>query len=97
MTSSINWRLNYDVAESVRASQLISRSLKLQAALWAGASTDLERFLAVERLLERDSAYRGRFTFVQIGAPSRTHIKRYRDLLTEVEAEADPVRGALCR
>jgi len=39
--------LNYDVAESVRASQLISRSLKLQAALWAGASTDLERFLAV--------------------------------------------------
>ncbi len=51
----------------------------------------LERFLAVERLIERHSAYRGRFTFVQIGAPSRTHIKRYRDLLTEVEAEADRI------
>ena len=51
----------------------------------------LERFLAVERLLEEHSTYRGRFTFVQIGAPSRTHIKRYRDLLTDVEAEADRI------
>jgi len=51
----------------------------------------LERFLAVERLLEEHSSYRGRFTFVQIGAPSRTHIKRYRDLLTDVEAEADRI------
>jgi len=51
----------------------------------------LERFLAIERLLEKHSAYRGRFTFLQIGAPSRTHIKRYRDLLTEVEAEADRI------
>ncbi len=45
----------------------------------------LERFLAVERLLERYPAYRGKFAFVQIGAPSRTHIKRYHDLLGEVE------------
>jgi len=28
---------------------------------------------------------------VQIGAPSRTHIKRYHDLLGEVEAEADRI------
>jgi len=32
--------------------------------------------------------YRGKFTFVQIGAPSRTTIPRYHDLLVEVEAEA---------
>ena len=51
----------------------------------------LERFLAIERLLEKHPDYRGRFTFVQIGAPSRTHIKRYHDLLTEVEAEADRI------
>lgn len=51
----------------------------------------LERFLAIERLLEEHSTYRGRFTFVQIGAPSRTHIKRYRDLLADVEAEADRI------
>ena len=51
----------------------------------------LERFLAVERLLERYPAYRGKFSFIQIGAPSRTHIKRYHDLLGEVEVEADRI------
>lgn len=51
----------------------------------------LERFLAIERFLEKYPAYQGTFTFVQIGAPSRTHIKRYHDLLAEVEAEADRI------
>ena len=51
----------------------------------------LERFLAIERFLEKYSAYQGVFTFVQIGAPSRTHIKRYHDLQAEVEAEADRI------
>jgi len=51
----------------------------------------LERFLAVERFLEKYPSYQGKFTFVQIGAPSRTHIKRYHDLLAEVEAEAERI------
>ena len=51
----------------------------------------LERFLAIERFLEKYPAYQGKFTFVQIGAPSRTHIKRYHDLLAEVEVEADRI------
>jgi trehalose-6-phosphate synthase len=51
----------------------------------------LERFLAIERLLERWPTYQGKFTFIQIGAPSRTHIKRYHDLLAEVEAEAERI------
>ncbi len=51
----------------------------------------LERFLAIERFLEKWPAYRGQFTFVQIGAPSRTHIKRYHDLLAEVELEAERI------
>jgi len=50
-----------------------------------------ERFLAIERLLETYPFYRGKFTFIQIGAPSRTHIKRYHDLLAEVEAEAERI------
>jgi trehalose 6-phosphate synthase len=53
----------------------------------------LERFLAIERLLEKHPVYMGKFTFVQIGAPSRTHIKRYHDLLAEVEAEAERING----
>jgi len=51
----------------------------------------LERFLAIERFLERWPQYQGQFTFVQIGAPSRTHIKRYHDLLAEVEAESERI------
>jgi alpha,alpha-trehalose-phosphate synthase [UDP-forming] len=51
----------------------------------------LERFLAIERFLEKYPTYQGQFTFVQIGAPSRTHIKRYHDLLAEVEAEAERI------
>ena len=31
------------------------------------------------------------FVFVQIGAPSRTHIKRYHDLLEEVKSEAERI------
>jgi alpha,alpha-trehalose-phosphate synthase [UDP-forming] len=50
-----------------------------------------ERFRAVERFLEKHPKYQGKFTFVQIGAPSRTHIKRYHDLLAEVEAEAERI------
>jgi trehalose 6-phosphate synthase len=50
-----------------------------------------ERFRAIERFLEKYPKYQGQFTFVQIGAPSRTHIKRYHDLLAEVEAEAERI------
>jgi trehalose 6-phosphate synthase len=51
----------------------------------------IERFLAIERMLEKYPNYQGKFTFVQIGAPSRTHIKRYHDLLADVEAESDRI------
>ena len=44
-----------------------------------------ERFLAVERLLEQHPEFRGRFTFVQLAAPSRTLIERYRQLNESVE------------
>ena len=51
----------------------------------------LERFLAIERMLEKYPVYREKFTFVQIGAPSRTHIKRYHDFLVEVQAESERI------
>jgi trehalose 6-phosphate synthase len=50
-----------------------------------------ERFRAIERFLEKYPKYHGQFTFIQIGAPSRTHIKRYHDLLAELEAEAERI------
>jgi trehalose 6-phosphate synthase len=47
-----------------------------------------ERLMAVERLLERFPQYRGRFSFAQLAAPSRTEIERYRQLNASVEAIA---------
>lgn len=51
----------------------------------------LERFRGIERFMEKYPSYKTKFTFVEIGAPSRTHIKRYHDLLADVEAEADRI------
>ncbi|MDE2293398.1 MAG: trehalose-6-phosphate synthase, partial [Elusimicrobia bacterium] len=51
----------------------------------------VERFRAVERFLEKEPSYRGRFTLVQLAAPSRTHIKRYNDLNVELESEAERI------
>lgn len=50
-----------------------------------------ERFRAIERFLEKYPEFAGEFTFVELGAPSRTHIKRYRDLMAEVEEMADKI------
>jgi trehalose 6-phosphate synthase len=47
-----------------------------------------ERLLAVERLLERAPALRGRFTFVQLAAPSRTAIPNYQRLSDDVTRAA---------
>lgn len=47
-----------------------------------------ERLLAVERLLERYPEFRGRFSFAQLAAPSRTRIQRYQDLNDAVESIA---------
>jgi len=89
-------KLLRESAYEERASLL--KSLGVRAALM-GVGVDrldytkgiLERFLAIERFLEKYQRYQGVFTFVQIGAPSRTHIKRYHDLQAEIEAEAERI------
>jgi len=53
----------------------------------------LERFRALERFFEGNPAYQQRFTFVQIGAPSRTDIERYKNFLDEVSAEAERINA----
>jgi trehalose 6-phosphate synthase len=47
-----------------------------------------ERLLGVEKLLERHPEFCGRFTFVQLAAPSRTVIPQYRELNENVERVA---------
>ena len=53
----------------------------------------LERFRALERFFELNPGYQQRFTFAQIGAPSRTDIERYKNFLDEVSAEADRINA----
>jgi trehalose 6-phosphate synthase len=50
-----------------------------------------ERFAAVDRLLERHPDLRGTFTFVQIGAPSRLHIKSYQHLAEHLDSLAEEI------
>jgi trehalose-6-phosphate synthase len=53
----------------------------------------IERFRGVERFFELCPTYQRRFSFVQIGAPSRTDIPRYKQFLDEVTAEADRINA----
>lgn len=46
----------------------------------------LERFLAVERLLELDPQWVGKFTFIQIAAPSRSSIDQYQHFEADVKS-----------
>src|SRR3989338_3471554 len=50
-----------------------------------------ERMMAVDRFLEKYPAYKGKFVFIQLGAPSRTHIKRYHDLIGELDELAEKI------
>jgi trehalose 6-phosphate synthase len=52
-----------------------------------------ERLGAVDALLEAYPEYRGRFTFVQVAAPSRTKIARYQELERDVEAQVAAINA----
>ncbi|MDD5115465.1 MAG: trehalose-6-phosphate synthase [Candidatus Omnitrophica bacterium] len=45
----------------------------------------VERILAIDRFLEKYPEYKKKFVFIQLAAPSRTHIKRYHDLIGELD------------
>ena len=51
----------------------------------------IERFRGIEYFLEKNLLYREQFTFVQIGAPSRTNIKQYQEFLVEVDNECNRI------
>jgi trehalose 6-phosphate synthase len=53
----------------------------------------LNRIEAVGQLLTSHPDYRNRITFVQIAAPSRIDVKRYKSLRREIEATAGRVNG----
>ena len=57
----------------------------------------LERFAAVEALLDRHPEMIGRFTFVQIAAPSRSALEEYQNFESRVRAEASRINRRFAR
>ncbi|MFA5782696.1 MAG: trehalose-6-phosphate synthase [Bacteroidales bacterium] len=51
----------------------------------------LERLKAIEIFLKKYPSYQGHFTFIQIAAPSRSKIKKYREFAQEVEKEVERI------
>jgi trehalose 6-phosphate synthase len=98
---SIEWPPRHDVpaAEIPRIRREVLEELHLPADALLALGVDrvdytkgiVERFLAVERMLELHPELVGRFVLLQVGAPSRTHIKRYQDLNSEVQEVADRI------
>ncbi|MCK9283474.1 MAG: trehalose-6-phosphate synthase [Rhodocyclaceae bacterium] len=57
----------------------------------------VERFRAVERLLELNPEWIGRFTFIQIAAPTRSGIEEYQHHEAQVRAMATHINGRFTR
>jgi trehalose 6-phosphate synthase len=53
----------------------------------------VERFRAIERLLELNPSWVGRFTFVQVAAPTRSGIDEYQHHEAQVRAMAKRING----
>ncbi len=51
----------------------------------------VEKLLAIERFFEKYPEYLGKFTFVQIGAPSRTELKSYSDIMNSIVSESERI------
>lgn len=79
-----------DTKDALRAKIMKELGLSIQ---YLGVGVDridytkgiIERLKGLERFFEKYPEFLEKFSFIELGAPSRTHIKRYHDLLAEVE------------
>ncbi len=53
----------------------------------------LERFRAIENLLDHHAEFKGKFTFVELGAPSRTMIPKYKEFIDEIVKEVERINA----
>ena len=92
---SVNGHLNQDIMKNQGIKQeidKIKKEFELQEKI-IGLGVDridytkgiVERVLAIDRFLEKYPQYKKKFVFVQLAAPSRVHIKRYHDLMAEID------------
>jgi trehalose 6-phosphate synthase len=91
---SVNGHLSKDVKESSVKQEIdkIKKEFDLEGKT-IGLGVDridytkgiVERVLAIDRFLEKYPQYKKKFVFLQLAAPSRVHIKRYHDLMAEID------------
>jgi len=100
---SIEWPVHWlrDVPPVDECRKSVRRELGLSDDALLGVGIDRldytkgieERLSAVDQLLARYPEFRGRFTFAQLAAPSRTKITRYRELNDRLETLAAEING----
>lgn len=91
------WATQTPSAEICRAA--VCRELGLATSIRLGVGVDRldytkgieEKFLAVERLLEREPDFRERFTFVQIAEPSRESLPAYQRVRARIARTAERI------
>ena len=98
---SVEWPARYDISPEKfpQEKEDLLTELNLPKNIKIGIGVDrvdytkglIERFRSIERMLDHHPELVGKFVFIQIGAPSRTHIKRYQDLNSEVQEVADQI------
>ena len=79
--------------DPVRQVEKLRKELELEDGIVIAVGVDridytkgiVERILAIDRFLDKYPEYKKNFVFVQLAAPSRTHIKRYHDLIGKID------------
>ncbi|MBP9838282.1 MAG: trehalose-6-phosphate synthase [Proteobacteria bacterium] len=92
---SLEWPVSWlkDLPSAEQCRKEIISELKINPNVMIGIGVDRldytkgveERILTVEYLLEKNPVWQGKFSFIQLAAPSRTLIDRYRQLNDTVE------------
>lgn len=100
---SIEWPVHWldDVPDRATCRAETLRALGLPPDALLGVGIDRldytkgieERLSAVDQLMERYPEFRGRFSFAQLAAPSRTRISKYQELNDRVEALAAAINA----
>ena len=81
--------------EAVRRRYGIGREVRLGIGVerWDFTKGIIERFLALEKLLDDNPQWRGRMTLLQIAAPSRSRLTAYQALQQQTLSEAERING----
>ncbi len=85
-----------DCARAVRQRYALGDEVRIGVGVerWDFTKGIVERFLAVEQLLEQDPSWRGRVTLLQVAAPTRSKLPAYRQLRQETEETAARINAA---